>query len=249
MLDSVAGIAVVVTVFAMAGFVKGVVSVGLPTVIMALLGTVMAPKEAAAMLVVPALVTNIWQAAVGPSLVALVKRLWLMLAMIVVGTLMSIGLLTGAAPWLALIALGLVLAAYGVFGLAAPRFALRPESERWWSPAIGWITGLICGATGVFVVPSVPYMSALALTKDELVQAVALTALVSAAVLGIGLGIRGAYAFSTAWSSLLLVLPALVGMYAGQLIRDRLAPDVFRRWFFVGLIGLGIMMFVRAWGH
>lgn len=239
----------IAVVFAIAGFVKGVVSVGLPTVIMGLLGTMMAPKEAAAMLVVPALVTNMWQAAAGPSLVPLLRRLWLMLAMIAVGTLMSIGLLTGGAPWLALIALGLVLAAYGGFGLAAPRFTLPRAAERWWSPAIGWITGLVSGATGVFVVPSVPYLSAISITKDELVQSVAIVALVSSTVLGVGLALKGAYAFSTAWTSLLAVLPALAGMWLGQSIRNRLQPEVFRRWFFIGLIGLGLTMLVRAWGH
>ena len=40
------------------------------------LGLLMTPAQAAAILVVPSLVTNIWQAAVGGGLLALARRLW-----------------------------------------------------------------------------------------------------------------------------------------------------------------------------
>lgn len=45
-------------VFLAAGWVKGVVGMGLPTVVMGVLGAVMPPVQAAALLVVPSLVTN-----------------------------------------------------------------------------------------------------------------------------------------------------------------------------------------------
>src|SRR3954454_302355 len=74
-------------VFVLAGFVKGVVGLGLPTVAVGLLGIVMAPREAAALLVLPSLVTNVWQLAAGPAIGPLVRRLWPMLVAIVLGTL------------------------------------------------------------------------------------------------------------------------------------------------------------------
>ena len=65
--------------FLAAGFVKGVIGLGLPTVAIGLLGLLMTPAQAAAILVVPSLVTNIWQFAVGGHLLALVRRMWPML--------------------------------------------------------------------------------------------------------------------------------------------------------------------------
>ena len=50
----------IVIVFTVAGWVKGVTGMGLPTVVMGALGLVMAPVQAAALLLVPSLVTNIW---------------------------------------------------------------------------------------------------------------------------------------------------------------------------------------------
>ena len=62
--------------FLLAGFVKGVLGQGLPTVAVGVLSLIMSPGEAAALVVVPALLTNIWQGWVGPSLVPLLRRLW-----------------------------------------------------------------------------------------------------------------------------------------------------------------------------
>ena len=52
--------------FVLAGFVKGVLGQGLPTVAVGLLSLIMSPGEAAALVVIPALLTNIWQAWFGP---------------------------------------------------------------------------------------------------------------------------------------------------------------------------------------
>ena len=57
---------VAVATFLLAGFVKGVVGLGLPTVVMALLALALPPAQAAALLIVPSAVTNVWQFAAGP---------------------------------------------------------------------------------------------------------------------------------------------------------------------------------------
>src|SRR5450759_881164 len=72
--------------FLLAGLVKGVIGLGLPTVAIGLLGLLMTPAQAAAILVVPSLVTNIWQFVAGGELLALVRRMWPMLAGIALGT-------------------------------------------------------------------------------------------------------------------------------------------------------------------
>ena len=65
----------IVIVFTVAGWIKGVTGMGLPTVVMGALGLVMAPVQAAALLLVPSLVTNIWQFATGPARGAIFRRL------------------------------------------------------------------------------------------------------------------------------------------------------------------------------
>lgn len=234
--------------FLLAGWVKGTVGMGLPTVAMGLLGLVMAPAEAAALLVIPSLVTNAWQLFAGPQLSRLLRRLLPMMLGICLGTAMGIGFMTSGASRLPSAALGTVLAAYGVFGLYSPRFSVPARQERWLSPLVGTITGVINGATGIFVIPAVPYLGALGLEKEELIQALGLSFTVSTIALGVGLAAAGSFQPGLAWTSLLAVLPALAGMAFGQAVRKRLRPEVFRRWFLSALVVLGVYMLARAVG-
>jgi uncharacterized membrane protein YfcA len=237
---------IVAFTFLLAGMVKGIIGVGLPTVAMGLLGLVMPPVEAAALLVVPSLVTNIWQLVAGPSFVALLRRFATLMAGVCVGTAAGIGFLTGGQATFATVALGAVLAAYGAIGLIAARLTVSPRSERWLSPLIGLITGFLSGATGVFVMPAVPYFNSLGLEKEELIQALGLSFTVSTVALALGLMASGQFQASVAGNSVLALLPVLGGMFLGQGVRNRLQPEAFRRWFFVGLLILGTYMVVRA---
>ena len=117
--------------------------------------------------------------------------------------------------------------------------------ERWLSPLIGGLTGLVTGATGVFVIPAVPYLQALGLSCDDLVQALGLSFTVSTVVLAVGLGAHGAFAGQTLGLSLAALAPALVGMWAGQKLRSRISPAAFRRVFLAFLLVLGAQMVVR----
>ena len=57
----------ILLIFVAAGLVKGITGMGLPTLAMALLGSLMAPASAAALLVVPSFATNVWQLLAGPG--------------------------------------------------------------------------------------------------------------------------------------------------------------------------------------
>ncbi len=233
-------------IFMTAGAVKGVVGLGLPIVAIGLLTLTMAPASAAALLVVPSFATNFWQAAAGPHFWALLKRLAPLMLAIIVGTLLSIGVLTGPSAGLANAVLGAVLIVYGTIGLAGWHFRVAPRIEPWLSPLMGFLTGLIAGATGVFAIPLIPYLNSLGFAKNELIQALGLAFLVSTFGLAGALSMSGSFHFTAAGGSLLAVLPALAGMFFGQRLRDRIHADSFRRWFFVGLVVLGIYMLGRG---
>lgn len=237
----------IVLTFLLAGLVKGVVGLGLPTVAVGLLGLVMPPMQAAALLVVPSTVTNVWQLAAGPRFFGLLKRLWAMLIGIVVGTL-AVGWLLAGENWAAATPLlGVALMLYALLGLSNRRFAVAPRHERWLSPLIGVITGGVTAVTGVFVIPAVPFLQALGLEKDDLVQALGLSFTVSTLALAITLSQHGSLLQADVLGlSLLALLPALAGMYLGTWLRSRISPLAFRRCFFGGLLLLGADLAIRG---
>jgi uncharacterized protein len=235
-------------VFACAGLVKGVVGFGLPTVAMGLLGVFLPPAQAASLLTIPTIATNVWQLAAGPRLGSLLRRLWLLIVGVCIGTWIGVGFLVGVGSQQATVGLGAVLCTYGCFGLAAPSFRVHPRAESWLSPVVGLATGFLTGATGVFAIPVVPYLGSLGLGRDELVQALALSPLVSATALSVGLLGGGVMGTSLALGSAVAVVPAFLGMYAGQLVRQRASPEWFRKVFYGGLAVLGAYLAVRNFG-
>ena len=242
-------IAFVGAVFLLAGWVKGVTGMGLPMVAMGMLGLVMAPVQAAALLVIPSLATNVWQFAAGPGKTAIAKRLATMMLFICLGTFLSIQFLTsGSSRWPS-IALGAVLAMYALVALLLPKFAIPVRFERPLSPVVGAVTGVITGATGLFVIPAVPYLSALHFTKDELVQALGLSFTVSTVALAIGLGSTSSFSSGALLGSSLAMAPALLGMFIGQRTRDRIQPAAFRKWFFISMLVLGSYMVIKGLVH
>jgi uncharacterized membrane protein YfcA len=238
--------AFIAAVFVLAGIVKGVTGMGLPTVAIGLLGLVMLPAEAAALLIIPSLVTNVWQFVAGPHRLRMLARLWPMLAAICVATWAAAGLIAGGFGGEAAAALGLALILYGLVGLANLRVAVPPRMEIFLGPLIGAITGLVTGATGVFVIPAVPYLQSLGLGKDDLVQALGLSFTASTLALAAGLAGHGAFHVGAAGVSSLCILPALGGMFFGQWVRARVDPLTFRRLFLIGLVVLGVDLTLRA---
>lgn len=231
--------------FLLAGFVKGVIGLGLPTVAIGVLGLFMTPAQAAALLVVPSLVTNIWQLAAGPAFLPLVRRFWPMLLCFWIGTWAGAGGLNQGFAVRAGTLLGLALIAYALLGLSAKQFSVPPAAERWCSPVAGIATGVLAAVTGVFVVPAVPYLQALGLKKDELVQALGLSFTVSTVALGSVLISEGMFRPAVAVSSLLALAPAVAGMLAGQWVRSRVRAERFRIYFFAGLLMLGAHLALR----
>jgi len=237
---------VILLTFLVAGLVKGVIGLGLPAIAVGLLSLAMTPAEAAALLVVPSLATNIWQLAAGPSFSALARRLLPMMLGVCLGTWAGSGLLTGAGAAEASIALGVALLAYAGLGLTRLRLSVPPAWERPLAPAIGIATGLVTAATGVFVIPAVPYLQALGLGKDDLVQALGLSFTVSTVAMAASLAHEGAFGGTDATLSLLALVPALGGMALGQWLRGRISPEMFRRCFFLGLLALGAHLALRG---
>jgi uncharacterized membrane protein YfcA len=231
-------------IFVLAGFVKGVIGLGLPTVSMGLLGLLMPPAQAAALVVVPSLFTNLWQLAAGPQFGFLIRRLWPFLAAICAGTWAGEGLLSGDTHT-ATTALGAALVLYAAFGLSAVKLAIAPRVERWLSPLMGLATGFTGAATGVFVLPAVPYFQALGFDKEDFVQALGLSFTVSTLALAVDLARSGAFAPSIAGSSLVALAPALAGMALGGHLRASVHPNTFRRWLFLGLLALGAYLALR----
>ncbi|MFN3655955.1 MAG: sulfite exporter TauE/SafE family protein [Pseudolabrys sp.] len=245
-MDSWPIVAATVAAFLLAGLVKGVIGLGLPTVAIGLLGLLMTPAQAAAILIVPSLVTNVWQAVAGGGVLALARRMWALLTGICIGTFIGAAWLPSGSSGEASRWLGVALAAYAGLGLFNVHFSVPPRAEGWIGMIVGIATGAITVATGVFAIPGVPYVQALKFERDKLVQALGLSFTVSTVTLAAALSHAGEMQASLIVPSAAALAAAAGGMVLGQFVRTRVSAGTFRLFFFLGLLALGLHLALRG---
>jgi uncharacterized membrane protein YfcA len=242
-MDSFALLPALAAVFFVAGLVKGISGMGLPTVAMSLLGLLMPTAAAAALTTLPALATNAAQC-LGPHGRLLLRLLWPAWLGLALATLLAPGLddaaLAQAAPRL----LGTVLLAYGAWGLWRPQLPALHSHRRAIGALAGVVTGCVTAATGVFVLPLVPYLQMLRLERAALVQALGLSFTVATLALALRLHAGGLSVAAQAATPLALAA-AFGGLAAGRLVRDRLSGPAFQRALSLVFIGLGLANFLR----
>jgi uncharacterized protein len=232
--------------FLLAGFVKGVIGLGLPTVSMGLLAVAMPPSHALAIVIVPAIITNIWQTFAGHYLRDIIRRLWPLMAGTALGIRLNAGMLTGSYARYGTVFLGILLVIYAAIGLRKFVFSVAPRDEKWIGGIVGLITGAISAATGVQVIPSMPFMQAIGMEKDELVQALGVYFTVATIALAFNLTSEGLISAATALPGSIAMATSFAGMFIGQALRSRMQSDTFRRWFLIAMIFLGIYLAAAA---
>ncbi len=236
----------VITVFALAGMIKGTIGLGLPAVSMGLLTMVISPFQAATLLIIPSMVTNFWQLFAEGRVLQLIRRFWLLLIGIIVGSIWSVFPTLGHSDFNSEALLGGMLALYGVYGLFAKSMPNLSKYENWLSPIMGYLGGALTVATGVVVIPVVPYLQTLNLQRDDLVQSLGLAFTTSTICLAVFLHQNPVENMPIDYvMSMIALIPALVGMWLGTKIRYRISEQKFRKVFFFGLIALGSYMILR----
>ena len=245
MFDAPTLLAIVVT-FLIAGTVKGVIGLGLPTVSLALLTVAINLPTAMALLLVPSFITNLWQAIVGGNGRAILRRLWPFLLMATVTVWLGTAALTRVDLSLLSALLGILLFVYSAVNLAGLRVTITMRQEVWLGPLLGSANGLLTGMTGSFVVPGVLFLQAIGLSRDSLIQAMGMLFTASTLALAVALQRNELLTIELGILSAAAVLPAIIGMLLGQWIRQKLSEQLFRRIFFISLLILGIYIIASA---
>ena len=234
------GLTIVAGTFVLAGGVKGVIGLGLPTVSLAILTIAFDLTTAMALLLVPSFVTNVWQALVGGEALNVIKRLWwfftIATATIWVG---SLALPAVDHQWLSAL-LGLSLIIYATIALSGAKLDLPKQHQTWAGGVAAAVNGILAGMTGSFVVPGVMYLQSIGLSRTALIQAMGMLFTVSTAALAVVLGNHGLLNADLGTVSLAALLPAIGGMMIGQKIRAQLSDATFRRVFFVSVFIVGL---------
>ncbi len=245
MLDLVT-IATIAGAFLLAGAVKGVTGLGLPTVSLGLLTAALDLTSAMALLIVPSFVTNLWQAMVGGNGHKLLLRIWPFLLMATAAVWLGAMALTRLDLSLLSALLGGLLMAYSALNLAGVRLVITAQREVWAGPLFGAVNGILTGMTGSFVVPGVMFLQGIGLSRDMLVQAMGMLFTASTVALALALQSNSLLTTKISLVSGVAVIPAAIGMVAGQRIRRGLSEAFFRQIFFITIFVLGVYIIAKS---
>jgi uncharacterized membrane protein YfcA len=237
---------IIAAVFLAAGVVKGISGLGLPTISMALLSLLMVPAKAAMLMVLPSFATNIAQC-FGPHWRRLARSFWPLWTCLALLTLYSPFASIETAAGGATAILAVVLIAYGIWGWFKPSLPEMRKSPRLSGVIVGALSGLLAAATGVFVMPLVPYMQSQQLAKEEFIQGLGISFMIATVALSLRLGTANL-------DELLANLPgcataliaAFLGLWMGARLRGRLNPSQFQRALYGVFVVLGSIMLGRS---
>ncbi|PRX35441.1 hypothetical protein SAMN05216257_10280 [Meinhardsimonia xiamenensis] len=231
-----------------AGFVKGAVGFAMPMIMISALGSVLRPDLALAALILPTLLSNLWQALRGGLRPALASA-WKFrefVAIVLVFILVSAQLVRVLPQQVMYLLLGLMVTAFALAQLMGWRPVIRPEHRRRAEIVLGTIAGFVGGISGVWGPPTVLYLNAIEAPKLEHIRVQGVVyALGSVALLGGHLN-SGVLNATTLPASAALCLPALLGMALGFRLSDRLDQERFRRATLVVLTLAGLNLLRRG---
>ena len=239
---SAVDVAVVAIAFIVAGIAKGALGMGLPPVALGILSFALPLEASLAIMVIPTLLSNVWQAIYGGGFRRLMCRFGAMAATSVVA-LLAVALVFGklgtpkAAGWV-----GVVLVVYALLALTAWRPAVSREAERWANPLMGALSGAVAGITGVAAVPFLPYMQSLDMDRHDLVQALGIMFLFIIGALTVALALQGSFTPLNLAGGIAAIAPTFLGVWLGQKARQRIAPEKFRVVFLAGMLLVGLQM-------
>jgi uncharacterized protein len=240
------GLALVITF--LAGFVKGAVGFALPLIIISGLGAIMPPEIALAGLILPAVVTNIWQAfrqGIRGALSSILGH-WPFITIGLGVMVVSAQLVLALPQWLFFAAIGVPITLFSATQLIGWQLRVAPHRRALATVLFGAIGGVLGGFAAIWGPPTVAYLTSLDVEKREHVRVQGMVYFLG----GIGLFAShlrsGVLNADTVPFSALLVVPALAGMWAGQRMQDRMDRTQFLRATLLVLLVAGLNLVRRA---
>lgn len=228
-----------------AGVIKGATGIGYSSCALPFLVAAVGLQPAVAMLVMPAIATNIVVVVSTGHVRATLREFWPLYFATFPGILLGIAIFSAIDHRVATKVLALAIIGYGTYGLLKPEVCLPVAFARAARMPVGFMSGVLAGVTGSQVLPLVPYMLSLNLDASRFTQAVNLAVIVTSSFLGVGLFLSNMFDAHDLMLSTAAVVPAVVGVQLGNAVRSRIAAHRYKSIVTVVLVLIGASLLVK----
>ena len=228
------------------GLVKGVTGIGLPVVCVAILSNFFPITFVLGVIVVPIVLTNLWQAVHAGNPMAPIRRFWPMIACLLVTIYLTAKLVARMAPELLYGLVGIAVVVFAVTSFIHPSRGLSPKTERWAGPLAGILGGLLGGISTLWGPPMMIYFVMLGLTKEVFIRTVGLVWFAGSIPLVAGYLENGLLTGEIAQVGALACLPGFAGLWLGTIARRYIDQETFRKVLLLALFVVGLNLIRRA---
>ena len=230
----------------LAGVVKGATGLGYFIMRVAVPCFAVGLKPAMALILVPAMATNVTVAFTTGHFVETARRFANLYIAMLPGIAVGVCLLVWIAQSVAVRTLGIIVMLYALMTLVRPRISDVPGGRARAANPTGFANGVLTGLTGSQVMPLFPYMMSLNLDPNRMVQAIDLAVSIASVFLAVGLFSAGIMTPGLMGASVLAILPALAGVEIGSRIRAHIPASQFRSVVLYVLLATGLLLLVRS---
>lgn len=231
------------------GFVKGATGFALPMILVSGLATILPANLAIAALIIPTVVSNVWQSLRGGGVSAAVdvaKKFKTYIAILLIVIVVTAQLVAGLDPQIILLLIGGPIVALSLLLLSGRSFTIPQSKRTIGDVVVGICAGFLGGLAGIWGPLTVIYLTALETPKKEQVRVTGVIFGVGAIVLGISHVNSGLLNAKTLPLSLFLLIPVLIGQTLGNKVQDRLDQKKFKKLTLLVLIIAGLNLIRRG---
>jgi len=215
-------------VFLLAGIVKGVLGIGLPTISISMLAQFVDPRVAIAFLLLPALITNTWQIYRGGQIKRSAKLLWPFVTVMALVMFVSSLFAARASAKVLILGIGIMVVLWTLTSFIRTPPKIPQHLERPVQFGLGALAGVMGGLTAIWSPPMVIYLLSIRCDKEDFVRFTGFMILCGTVPLTIGYIVNGLLDKSLAIASGLMIIPTLLGFSVGEYLRRFLGGKQFQ---------------------
>lgn len=245
-MDTTTLLLITTATFLIAGTIKGIAGIGMPTIALGLMTLAIEPRMAISITLFPLIVSNAWQFYRAGQIWAAIKRyrffLVTMMTLIFFSTIFS----AGASDRLIYGALGTVILIFVAVNVLGTPPELPEHHATKAQVILGGATGVFGGLAAIYAPGIAIYLSMRRVDKDEMVRATGLLVFAGSLPLLAGYLTQNLLSSRLALISALMVAPTLIGFQLGERVRAHLSQNAFRQVFFIVFFVLGLNLIRKA---
>lgn len=211
------------------GSVKGALGVGLPLVAVPLLSFVLPSIQAIALMAVPVLMSNIWQASEAGNVRYSLSRFGSLISAQLVTTLLAVRFTLSLSPS----GLNTMLAVSVLLAVALmayqPNMRISPKREHIAGAGVGALSGMLGGVSSLTGPVIITYLMALKLPRNQFVGSISIIYLTGSLPLYGAMAWYGRFGIADLVLSVVALAPMSLGLILGKSVRQRLNESLFRK--------------------